>query len=145
MNIGSKITELRKKNNLTQEKLAEKLKISRQTLSNWESNVTSPNLDQASQLSKELKVSLDALIDNNLDIVCKNKFQGSTLNDLIGKKCILELDDEYFDINVIYDTKVQILEVNSDFIKIEYKKGEKTYQKLIDLDLIVSIRSFEEE
>lgn len=44
MTIGEKIVELRKKNNYTQEKLADNLKVSRQTISNWESDITSPDL-----------------------------------------------------------------------------------------------------
>lgn len=36
MKIGEKISELRKKNNLTQEELAEKLSVTRQTISKWE-------------------------------------------------------------------------------------------------------------
>ena len=41
MTLGEKIIELRKKDNLTQEKLADKLGISRQTIVNWESDSTS--------------------------------------------------------------------------------------------------------
>ena len=40
MVIGEKITELRKKYNYTQENLAEKIGVTRQTLSNWEKNKT---------------------------------------------------------------------------------------------------------
>lgn len=72
MSIGEKIISLRKKYNLTQEKLAEKIGISRQTLSNWESNITSPDLSQAKLLSKHLKISLDELANNNLYIACND-------------------------------------------------------------------------
>lgn len=44
MTLGEKIIELRKKKKLTQEQLAEKLGIIRQTLSNWENNTTSPDI-----------------------------------------------------------------------------------------------------
>ena len=62
MNIGSKISELRKKNNMTQEELAEKLNITRQTISKWELNETTPNLEDAHHLAKILKVSLNELV-----------------------------------------------------------------------------------
>lgn len=64
MNIGNTISELRKKNNMTQEELAEKLNVARQTISKWECNETSPSLEDASKLAKIFKVSLDELTGN---------------------------------------------------------------------------------
>ena len=52
MNIGNKILELRKKNNITQEELAERVGVSRQTISKWELGETSPDLRQSKELSK---------------------------------------------------------------------------------------------
>lgn len=40
MNLGKKIAELRKKNNLSQEELAEKVGVARQTISKWEIGVS---------------------------------------------------------------------------------------------------------
>ena len=62
MNIGNTISELRKKNNMTQESLAEKLNVTRQTISKWECNETSPSLEDASKLAKIFNVSLDELV-----------------------------------------------------------------------------------
>ena len=64
MEIGKKITELRKKNGMSQEKLAEKLDVARQTISKWELNETAPDLKQSKELSKLFNVSLDELVDN---------------------------------------------------------------------------------
>ena len=44
MNIGENIKKKRKNNGMSQETLAEKLKVSRQTISNWELNETTRNL-----------------------------------------------------------------------------------------------------
>lgn len=44
MEIGNKILILRKQNNLSQEELAEKVGVSRQTISKWELGETSPDL-----------------------------------------------------------------------------------------------------
>ena len=67
MNIGSNISELRKKNNYTQEKLAEQLNVSRQTISKWELNETSPSLEDATRLAKIFHVSLNELVgDKNV-------------------------------------------------------------------------------
>lgn len=56
MEIGNKILELRKKNNLSQEALAEKIGVSRQTISKWELGETSPDIKQAKELSKVFNV-----------------------------------------------------------------------------------------
>jgi DNA-binding XRE family transcriptional regulator len=47
MNLGKKIIELRKKENMSQEELAEKIDVTRQTISKWELEETSPDIKQA--------------------------------------------------------------------------------------------------
>ena len=64
MNIGEKIIKLRKSRNISQEKLSEMIGVTRQTLSNWESNITSPDLKQTKKISEIFNVSLDELIGN---------------------------------------------------------------------------------
>jgi transcriptional regulator with XRE-family HTH domain len=66
MEIGKKIMELRKKSGLSQEELAEKVGVARQTISKWELGETSPDLKQAKELSKIFSVSLDELTDNDI-------------------------------------------------------------------------------
>lgn len=62
MNIGEKLIKLRKEKHMTQEQLSEMLGITRQTLSNWESNITSPNLKDINKLSETFNISIDELI-----------------------------------------------------------------------------------
>ena len=64
MAIGNRIYELRKSEKLSQEKLAEKIGVTRQTISNWELNESSPDLKQAKELSKVFNISLDELVGN---------------------------------------------------------------------------------
>ena len=145
MIIGKKITELRKKYNLTQESLAEKIGVTRQTLSNWESNITSPDLNEASLLCKELKININDLIDNNLEVNVKDN-SNSILNKLINKKVILNFDyDNYYDMDIEYQGKVKVLSVDDEFIKVEIKKGKQTITKLIDMNLVSSIKVTEED
>ena len=73
MEIGNKILELRKKNNITQEELAEKVGVSRQTISKWELGETAPDLKQSKELSKIFNVSLDELVDNDLKEIITEK------------------------------------------------------------------------
>ena len=71
MTIGSKIVDLRKKKKMSQEKLADLLGISRQTLSNYENDITSPDLNQAKKICEIFDASLDELIGNDLTISSK--------------------------------------------------------------------------
>lgn len=56
MNLGNKIMTLRKKNNLSQEDLAEKVGVTRQTISKWELEETTPDINQAKKLSMKLNI-----------------------------------------------------------------------------------------
>ena len=62
MEIGNKINQLRKLSGMTQEQLAEKLNVSRQTISKWESDSTSPDLESIVKISRIFHVSLDDLL-----------------------------------------------------------------------------------
>lgn len=66
MNLGKKIAELRKKNNLSQEELAEKVGVARQTISKWEIGDTTPDINQVKIISKIFNISIDELVDNEL-------------------------------------------------------------------------------
>lgn len=73
MELSKNIYNLRKKNGFSQEYLAEKLNVSRQTISNWELGETSPNPEQLLLLSKTLEVSTDNLLDNDITFRDNNK------------------------------------------------------------------------
>ena len=64
MQLGNNIQTLRKKKGLSQEKLAEKINVTRQTISNWELGTTAPNPEQLILLSKALDKSIDGLVGN---------------------------------------------------------------------------------
>lgn len=66
MNLGENILKLRKDSKLSQELLAEKIGVSRQTISNWELGETTPNPQQLKLLSKTLNVSIDELLENDV-------------------------------------------------------------------------------
>ncbi len=60
--LGDRIAELRKQNGMSQEELAEKLKISRQSVSKWESGQSLPEIDKIIILSELFHVSTDYLL-----------------------------------------------------------------------------------
>ncbi len=73
MDLGNKILKLRKKKGYSQEELAEKLDVTRQTISNWELGSTQPNPEQLKGLSKILNVSIDEMLDNDIKGVIVEK------------------------------------------------------------------------
>lgn len=68
MNLGNSLFHARKKCGLSQEDVAEKLGVSRQTVSKWETDETVPDIRQAKKLSVLYHTSLDDLIDFDIDI-----------------------------------------------------------------------------
>ena len=65
LEIANKLYKLRKKNGLSQEALAEKLGISRQSISKWERAESSPDTDNLISLAKLYNISLDELLLND--------------------------------------------------------------------------------
>jgi len=64
--IGENLQYLRKIKGLTQEALAEKISVSRQTIAKWESGESMPDIAAAAALSRELDVSLDELVSDSV-------------------------------------------------------------------------------
>ncbi len=73
MELGNKILKLRKREKLSQEQLAEKLNVTRQTISNWELGQTNPDIIQATEISKIFNVTLDELVGNKIENILINR------------------------------------------------------------------------
>ena len=67
MQLGNSLASARKKSGFSQEEVAERLGVSRQTISKWESSETLPDIRQSKQLAVLYHLTLDALIDFDLD------------------------------------------------------------------------------
>ena len=67
MRLGSSLYHARKKSGLTQEEVAEKLGVSRQTISKWETDETLPDIRQSKGLAMLYHMTLDELIEYNFD------------------------------------------------------------------------------
>ena len=62
MNIGEKLYELRKGKNLSQEEVADKLNVTRQTISKWETNQSTPDFDKIKPLCELYEITADELL-----------------------------------------------------------------------------------
>ena len=68
MNLGNNLYNARKRRGLSQEEVAEKLGVSRQTISKWELNETLPDICQSKRLSNLYHLTMDELIDFDMDV-----------------------------------------------------------------------------
>ena len=68
MSLGNNLYQARKKAGLSQEGVAERLGVSRQTISKWETGETLPDIRQSKRLAVLYKLTLDELIDFDLDV-----------------------------------------------------------------------------
>ena len=68
MNLGNSLFHARKKCGLSQEEVAEKLGVSRQTISKWETNETVPDIYQSKKMAKLYHIALDDLIEFDVEL-----------------------------------------------------------------------------
>ena len=86
MSLGERIYKLRTEKNLSQGDLADRLEVSRQSVSKWENNNAVPDLDKIIALSEIFEVSLDVLVKGktteveNTDDIPKNRKESYTTN-----------------------------------------------------------------
>lgn len=152
--LGQKLMRLRKKQGYSQQEVADLLSVTRQTISNWESEQGVPGIDKAKMLAQLYNVSLDDLAENDVEVVTKEKSYKDLhlLSYLIGKTCILEC----YDSSLLFDTsngsEVKIIDVNEDWIKVEYQRTashslfkKESVIKLIDLSDVNGFEIMEED
>ena len=140
MTIGEKIKVLRKERGMTQEMLANQLSVSRQTISSWESDLTSPDLNQAKDICLWFGIHLDELISLDVLLTSKNN-EASLLHHFIGKVCTLDVLNDEMDEQVTG----LVLEIRDHFIKIEKSDKKEKMIQLLDLSLVQSIVYIKEE
>ncbi len=62
MNLGERLFELRKAKSLTQDEVAEKLNVTRQTVSKWETNQSTPDFDKIVPISELFEIGVEELL-----------------------------------------------------------------------------------
>ncbi len=100
--LGNSLYNARKKSGLSQENVAEKLGVTRQTVSKWETNETLPDIRQAKQLAVLYHITLDQLIDfdvdeHNIQQMIDSVSEKVRINDYAPqlRKMLLQLQTEY--------------------------------------------------
>ena len=75
MELSKQIKKYRKRYEYSQEQLAEKIYVSRQTISNWENNKSYPDVHNLMMLSVLFNVSIDELIKGNIEYIREKAHQ----------------------------------------------------------------------
>lgn len=69
MTLGEKIKDLRKSTNITQEELAEKIGVSRQAVTKWESDAGMPDVENLKNIATLFNITVDELLDYKKEIL----------------------------------------------------------------------------
>lgn len=96
MNLGEKLYNLRKNKNLSQEEVADKLNVTRQSVSKWETGESKPDIDKIIPICELFDISTNELLgieDSNRDVIEDNS---ETFNNEIKKKRALFLSSGIF-------------------------------------------------
>ena len=126
MNLGNSLFQARKKSGLSQEYVAEKLGVSRQTVSKWETDETVPDIRQSKKMAVLYNVSLDELIDFDIDIKEIQEIIDKTSEEIEekidwtnawGKKypILLEYQEEVNIPNYAYRINIMLDELKRDY------------------------------
>ncbi|MDD2409486.1 MAG: helix-turn-helix transcriptional regulator [Bacilli bacterium] len=83
MNLSSNLKKIRKENNLSQEDLAEKIGVSRQSVSKWESGQAYPEMDKMVQLCNLFNLNIDDLLNQDIGEVNNTKQANNSINKFI--------------------------------------------------------------
>ena len=97
MILADKITEERKKNGWSQEELADKLGVSRQAVSKWESAGAVPDLQRIIQLSELFSVSTDYLLKDEMEVEASSDMMKGINEDMTLRKVSMEEANEFLE------------------------------------------------
>ena len=113
MLFNEKLKMLRKQSNFTQEELAEKLYVSRQAITKWESGDGTPDIENLKQISIVFNTTIDELIKEDINVTIENREQYTYIEEL-------EIDHtKHFDIHICKIYELNILPNTQEIVKIE--------------------------
>ena len=138
MSLGKSLYDARKKSGLSQEAVAEKLGISRQTVSKWELDETVPDIMQAKKLSNIYNITLDELIKFDIDVKKLEDTIKNTSEEVQNKVDWTKLWASKYPILEKYKSEVQTEEYMST-LKVLLDKLKKDYN-YNDLDAFLVLK-----
>lgn len=110
MSLGNNLFNARKKSGLSQETVAEKLGVSRQTISKWETDETLPDICQSKKLSVLYHLTLDELIAFDVDVKELEQVVKNTSEETAQKVDWIKLWAEKYPVLASYKQEVKTAE-----------------------------------
>ena len=144
--MGNKIAKKRKDAGLTQTEFAEKLSVTRQTVSRWEAGTVMPDIDKIADIAHILGVSCDYLLKDDAEEEGRVKTGGASrlLKGAQGKKVRLSFFDGEADVE-LYNTVCRVLDFEGSWMKVEAELKKGTIEKLIPVSSVQSIEIVKEQ
>jgi len=104
MSLGEKIQQLRKAGGFSQEQLADNLNVSRQAVSKWETDQSSPDIERILAISNFFSISTDELLGNNVPVnIEESTFQSSeTLKRLLNSANRIRSSFHFIDSKILF-------------------------------------------
>ncbi len=143
--LGIKIAEKRKGLGMTQIEFAEKMHVTRQTVSRWEAGSAMPDIDKIAEIADILGVSCDYLLKDEAaeNGAAQARGVGKLLKSLTGKTVQLAFFDEEADID-LFNTPCRIMDFEGNWMRVtaDTKKGK--IEKLIPVSSVLSMEIVKE-
>ena len=119
MLFNEKLKMIRKNNNLTQEELSEKLNVSRQAITKWESGDGTPDIENLKQISILFNTTIDELVKEEKEVKAEIKGKYRLTEEL-------EIDHtKDFDINICKTNELNIIPNSEEKVKVEVFSNEE--------------------
>ena len=144
--LGIKIAEKRKNLGMTQIEFAEKMYVTRQTVSRWEAGTAMPDIDKIAEIAEILGVSCDYLLkDEDIESAeSKDKGISRLLESLTGKTVKLVFYEDEADID-LFNKPCRIVDFEGNWMKVCADIKKETIEKLIPVSSVLSIEVLKEE
>lgn len=115
MEVKEILKTLREKNNLTQEEMAQKVNVTRQAVSRWETGETQPNPEMLKVLSHEFDVSINTLLGSPRTLFCQCCGMPLSEDSMISREPDGSFNEDYCkwcytDGNFVYKSKESLLD-----------------------------------
>ena len=138
--LGNKIARKRKELGLTQIEFAERLSVTRQTVSRWEAGTVLPDIDKIADIASLLGVSCDYLLKDEVAEETGAAFSGVSrlLRSTQGKKVKLNFFEDEADADLIGKT-CTVLDFEGNWMKVLPETKKEAAEKLIPVSSVLSI------
>lgn len=144
--LGNKIAQKRKMLGMTQIEFAEKLSVTRQTVSRWEAGIVMPDIDKIGDIASLLSVSCDYLLrDDTAEAgVAEPRGVSRLLLGAKGQTVRLNFFEDEMDAD-LFNVVCRILDFEGNWMKVSAETKKAHIEKLIPVSSVLSISFVKEE